>query len=194
MPSRRPRKIRRPVRRPRAVRRRARRRRPLNPAIVQGAAFASPPVVRLPPPEFPEIADPKKRAYLVGYVVGGGFAAAAAAAGVSMRTGWNWRHDADDALFLEAFRVAQGMAGDRMEAEIVRRAYEGVTEPVYQGGKLVGTKRSLSDTLLIFWAKANLRKYREQVEHSGPKGGPIPVSHTGKVMFYLPDNLRSARP
>lgn len=126
--------------------------------------------------------------------MGGGYAAAAAAAGVSMRTGWNWRHDTDDPDFLQAMTVALGMAGDRMEAEIVRRAYEGVTEPVYQGGKLVGTKRQLSDTLLIFWAKANLRKYREHVEHSGPKGGPIPVSHTGRVTFVLPENFRNAAP
>jgi len=30
-------------------------------------------------------------------------------------------------------------------------------------------------------------------EHAGPKGGPIPVSHVGRVAFYLPDNFRGAR-
>lgn len=148
----------------------------------------------LPAPEFPDVADPLKRAYLAQYAQTGRFTDAAAAAGISLRTGWNWRHDSDDAPFRAALALAQGLAGDRLEAEILRRAVEGVVEPVYQSGRLVGTVRRLSDTLLMFAAKAVLpAKYRERFEHSGPSGGPIPVDHTGTVTFYLPNNFREAR-
>jgi hypothetical protein len=184
------------ARRPRSTRRVAKRRRRLPPAprVVRGARFSSAPAVTVPPPTFPEIADPPKRAYLAQYALTGRFTDAAAAAGVSLRTGWNWRNDPEDAAFREALRVAQGLAGDRLEAEIARRAIDGVEEPVYQGGRLIGTVRRFSDTLLIFAAKGALpAKYRERVEHSGPKGGPIPLDHSGTVKFYLPDNGRGKR-
>ena len=52
----------------------------------------------------------------------------------------------------------------------MRRAVDGVEEPVYQGGQLVGTKLVYSDTLLGKLLNANRpAKYRERfdVAHSG---------------------------
>lgn len=53
-----------------------------------------------------------------------------------------------------------------LEQEAYRRAVEGVEEPVYQGGELVGTVRRYSDKLLEFL----LRGRRPQVyrENAGP--------------------------
>jgi len=150
--------------------------------------------VKLPAPTFPEIADPKQRAYLVAYARTGKFLAAAAAAGVSIRTEYNWRHDPDDVAFRKAFAIAQELAGDRAEDELHRWVFEGIEQPVYQGGQLVGTELHLSPQLLMFMLKATRpHKYREHVEHSGPKGGPIPIGHTGTVTLYLPQNFRGAR-
>jgi len=98
---------------------------------------------------------------------------AAAAAGVSLKTGWNWRH-AGEETFDAALALARSLHCDRLEAEIYRRAHEGVETPVYQNGRMVGTKRTFSDLLLIFAAKGAMPdKYRERYEHSGPDGGPI---------------------
>jgi len=157
--------------------------------------FVAEPPLALPAPEFPEIEDPKKRAYLVGYIGGRTLDAAAAAAGVSLRTGWNWRHSQDDPAFLAAWRQADALHGERMESVAWGRGMNGWDEPVYQGGKLVGTKRLYSDTLLIFSLKGAMpQKYRERFEHSGPRGGPIPIAQAGRLNLYIPDNGRSVNP
>jgi|SRR5579864_26340 len=141
------------------------------------------------PSEFPEISDVKRRAYLAAYSVTGRFDHAAAAAGVTLRTGWNWRHEGDE-LFNKAVAMAQGLAADRLEAEIYRRGVEGFERPVYQQGRMVGTERVFSDVLLIFAAKgARPEKYRERYEHTGADGGPIQLQ---PVVAVLKDQLTLA--
>lgn len=123
-------------------------------------------------PSFPEISDPKKRAYLVALCRTARFGAAAKVAGVDVRTAYNWRQK--DPEFAAAENTALDIGGRLAEDEAWRRATEGVEEPVYQQGRLVGTKRVLSDTLLIFMLKgAHPQKYRERLEHTGRDGGPI---------------------
>jgi hypothetical protein len=98
------------------------------------------------------------------------------AAKVCVKTVYNWRHaDPGDASFLEAFKQAKILAGETLEAEAIRRAHDGVDEPVYQGGRLVGWKRVYSDTLLIFLLKGLMpEKYRERWE--GEVKVPTPVT------------------
>lgn len=123
------------------------------------------------PPGFHEVTDPKKRAYVVALAISGRHDDAAAAAGVCLKTGWNWRKETGDAAFQDAIEVARVLAGDRMEAEVMRRAFDGIEEPVYQGGRMVGTVRKFSDLLAIFALKAAMpHKYRERVEHVGKDG------------------------
>lgn len=90
----------------------------------------------------------------------------------------------EDAAFSAAYLEATEDAGDRCEAEVHRRAVEGWDEPVYQGGKRVGTIRKYSDRLLELRVKA-LRpdKYRERIEHTGDKGGPIKLQKMVRVVF-----------
>lgn len=142
----------------------------------RGSLLSLPPKVALKDPEFPEIKDVKKRAFLVQYALTGNFEQAASAAKVTVRTVYNWRHDFREANgpFLVAVDQAQQMACDRMEAELYRRAMEGIEEPVWHGGEIVGTSRRFSDTLLMFMMKANMpQKYTDRMQHSGPDGGPI---------------------
>ena len=102
-----------------------------------------------------------------------------------------------DEQFLFAYNLADKAANAHIEAEIRRRAIEGVVEPLVSQGQLVYeyepvldeqgnqrydkagkpmmkrgallTTRKYSDTLLIFYSKKRMPEYREkqQIEHSG---------------------------
>lgn len=93
---------------------------------------------------------------------------------IPRRTVYNWINS--DELFKSQYEASQKMAIDLMEEEARRRAFHGVKEPVYQGGKKVGYVQKFSDTLLIFMLK-NLKKETfadvVRTEHSGPNGEAI---------------------
>lgn len=102
---------------------------------------------------------------------------AAAAVGVDRTTVWRRRQD--DADFSKAFDEAIEMAADKLEAEARRRAIDGVEEPVYQGGQLVGTRMVYSDSLLALLLKGRRKKvFAERVETTGADGGPVQSSVT----------------
>lgn len=77
---------------------------------------------------------------------------AAKAAGVPLRTIYGWR-EADPAFAAE-WTAAYTIGADNLEAEAQRRAVKGIEEPVFHGGKVVGSVRRYSDTLLIYMLKA----------------------------------------
>lgn len=113
----------------------------------------------------------KKRAYLRALVeCGGNVSRACEVAQIDRSTPYTtqWR---EDAQFQQLLRLARDMAADHLEAEMIRRAYDGVEEPVgfYRGAPSAVVRR-YSDTLLIFALKgARPEKYadRHQVNHSG---------------------------
>ena len=75
-----------------------------------------------------------------------------------------------DPDFAAAWDEALAEATERLEMEALRRARDGVLEPVFYKGDKIGSVRRYSDTLLIFLLKAHAPdKYREnsRVEHSG---------------------------
>lgn len=97
---------------------------------------------------------------------------AAEAAGVDRATVWRRRQD--DAEFSTACDQAIDMAADKLEAEARRRALEGVEEPVYQGGQLIGTKTVYSDSLLALLLKGRRKRvFAERIEQTGADGGPV---------------------
>ena len=67
-----------------------------------------------------------------------------------------------DEEFAAAFDEAMNAAMDNLEAEAIRRAVDGVEEPVYYRGEEVGTINKKSDQLLMFLLKGNKSKYREK--------------------------------
>lgn len=87
---------------------------------------------------------------------------AAQAAGVARETAYLFRADNPNHPFVAEWERAAEEAIDRLEAEALRRGKEGVGEPVYYKGEVVGEIKRYSDTLLIFLLKA-LRpdKYRD---------------------------------
>ncbi len=81
-----------------------------------------------------------------------------------------------DKDFAQAWDDAVDEGVDAIEVELHRRAVEGTTKPVFQGGRHIGDIQEYSDTLLMFMLKA-LRpdKYRERTE----------TSHSGSVTLVV---------
>jgi hypothetical protein len=110
--------------------------------------------------------------------------AAAQLAGVGRRTMYE-RRDADPE-FAAAWMQAVDRGTDALEDEAVRRAHEGVDEPVFYQGTKCGLVRKYSDTLLIFMLKARRpEKFKDRVanEHSGPNGGPVAIETIRRVII-----------
>lgn len=117
---------------------------------------------------FPEITNPLQRAFLVGLAATGIKKRAADIAGIHPTTPYTsqWKNDE---VFQAALARAEEMAKDIIEAEIHRRAIEGVEKPVgWYRGKAGGYVREYSDNLLMFLAKgADPEKYRDRLEIRG---------------------------
>jgi hypothetical protein len=82
---------------------------------------------------------------------------------------------------------------DRAERELFRRAIDGVEEPIYQGGKLVGTKLVYSDSLLLAVVKArkpDLYRERSTVEHA--LAGPVVDARRQRAILADPEAARLA--
>ncbi len=118
----------------------------------------------------------KKKAFLEAYAKTGNVSTAAEASNIDRSYHYRWM--LSDPKYPEAFESAKGQALEVIEAELHRRAVEGVEEPVgwYQG-KPGGTVKRYSDNLLMFMLKKLNPAYRDKVEHTGPDGGPITIEH-----------------
>lgn len=120
----------------------------------------------------------KRAAFLAAYRETGTVKAAAKAAGIDRRTHYRWL---EDPAYAESFEDARQEAGEALEDEARRRAIQGVEEPVFYQGEVVGFRRRYSDTMLIFLMKGNLpEKYGERVQQSpqSDSSGPIGVVET----------------
>lgn len=114
------------------------------------------------------VVDPKKQKYLMYLSVLGNRTRAAQATGVCQATVFLWRREDDN--FRRQFMVALDIASELHEDELFRRASEGVLEPVFQGGQMIGSIRKFDTTALIFALKGAMPdKYadRQKVDHSG---------------------------
>lgn len=116
------------------------------------------------------------RAYLAALAKTGNRTQAAAAAKIDRTTPWKYLegHPGLKEEWTAAVAEAIDASMDLLEQEARRRAEEGVLEPVYQGGKKVGTIRRYSDTLLIFLLNGGRpEKYRHRHELTGKGGAPL---------------------
>lgn len=134
----------------------------------------------------------KQTAFLAAFVTTASVTKAAKAAKVDRALHYRWLDE--DPAYAKQFDAAKEQAAQVLEDEAIRRAYEGIEEPlVYQGqftykekynpatgktekyGKPLAI-RKYSDGLLQFLLKGfRPEKYRDRasVEHSAPGGGPI---------------------
>jgi hypothetical protein len=116
----------------------------------------------------PEIADPKKKAYVLALALTGTKFRAAQVACIGPSTPYSapWRRD--DVLQV-AIQASEEAAADLIEAEAFRRGVEGTVEPIgWYKGNPGGMVRRYSDVLNIFLLKG-LRpdKYKDRVQMQG---------------------------
>ncbi len=110
--------------------------------------------------------DQRKLAFLTYFEEHGVRKTAAEATGVSYCQVGRWK-DRDEE-FRQAYHEVEDKIADRLEKEAIRRAVEGVEEPVYYQGEVVGSITRYSDKLLTFLLKGNRpEKYMDKVQHSG---------------------------
>ena len=149
------------------------------------------------PDPFDKIRHPKKRAFLAAMASTASVVRAAEIVGMDRTNHYVWfKNDPD---YAAAFETARMQGVDVLEAEAVRRAFEGVAKPIFHGGKraidvvqnpdgsvkrdaagkpigIPAAVREYSDTLLIFMLKGRNPAVfgdRQKQEHSAPGGGGI---------------------
>ncbi len=122
----------------------------------------------------------KEIAFLAALASTGSVTKACAAAGLESRnTVYEWRKTDPD--FAKRWEEARAIGMEALEDEAIRRAHDGVDEPVFHQGVAVGTVRKYSDTLLIFLlkgAKPDVYRDRVSTELTGKDGGPVQVDDT----------------
>lgn len=107
--------------------------------------------------------DERKATFLAALEAHGMVTTAARAAAVTTDT--VYKHRKADEAFAHAWAEAYAAYCDRLEMEAYRRAVDGVDEPVYQQGELVGVVRKYSDALLTLKLKRHRPdQYRERVQ------------------------------
>lgn len=145
---------------------------------------------------------PQQEAFLIAFGLLGNVTEAADKARIGRRTHYDWL-DADSE-YAAAFKQAKEDYCDQIRAEIRRRVFEGIPEPViYQGqvqfdvcrdkdtgeilynddGIPIVSDRPLvvykkDSQILMFEAKKHIPEYRERFEHehTGPGGGPLALT------------------
>ena len=116
----------------------------------------------------------KKKKFLAALAVNGNVSDAAKQANVSRIAFYALRKKSKQ--FAEQWEEALEQGIDALELEAHRRAVEGIDEPVYYKGDVVGKVRKYSDTLLIFLLKGNRpEKYADFHKISNPDGKPLTV-------------------
>ena len=92
---------------------------------------------------------------------------AAAACGCSSQ--YFRRRRKEDPAFQEQYEIAREDGNDVIRGEIKRRAVDGILEPVYQKGMLVGHKKVFSDNLLVHLSKSRMPEEfgdKQTVQHN----------------------------
>jgi hypothetical protein len=103
----------------------------------------------------------------------------------AVHAGRHWRRfytlrDRDE-TFAAEWADAVGAGTDVLEHEAFRRAVDGVTEPIYQGGELVGHVQRYSDKLLEFLLRG--RRPQTYRDNAGPD---VPVTIVLQSAFAAP--------
>jgi hypothetical protein len=136
----------------------------------------------------------KQRAFIEAFRLTASVTLAAKASKIRRQRHYSWLEE--DPHYSALFNRARLEAGEALQDEAVRRAHEGVLEPVYYKGKPCGVHRVYSDGLLMFLLRG-LRPdvYRERsnvaVEVSATTvGGPI-VLEDAKLKALSDDELES---
>lgn len=103
----------------------------------------------------------KKRKVFINILSQTGQVAVASRAAGYQTTSFLTRLRRDDEDFAEEWDIALESAKHELEEEAIRRAREGVMEPVFYKGEIVGHKVNYSDTLMMFILRKLDPAYRD---------------------------------
>ena len=119
---------------------------------------------------------------------GGNITKACELSGYSRTSVYDYK--AADGDFAKRLGESVQLGGDVLEQECIRRARDGVSEPVWWKGEQCGTVQKYSDTLAIFLLKGiKPEKYRERI---GVDFGDATPEQIEKAILAMPDDkLRS---
>lgn len=120
-----------------------------------------------------------REAFLAELRNGSSIAAAATSAGISRPSVYRWRamETPEMQAFAEAWDEAVEQGTDRLEDEALRRAVDGVSEPVFYRGVVVGHITRYSDTMLAMLLNARRpEKFRQNHKHVHTGGIKVTVS------------------
>ena len=119
------------------------------------------------------LTDAVKQRYLILVARTGQVCASAYGVGLNKTTIYDCREK--DPAFDAAVLEAQERYRDWVDAEIRRRGIEGIEEPVFYQGRVVGWVRKFSDALAIAHAKAHDPRYREKLQVDATVNGGVMV-------------------
>lgn len=115
----------------------------------------------------------RRRIFLEALAGGSSVVQACAHSRISWPTLYRWRRQ--DAAFRGEWDAALGAGADavaaRFDDAMMRRAVDGVDEPVLRNGKIVGERKRYSDRLLMF-AIRDLRLRRQAASPPAPPDEP----------------------
>lgn len=145
----------------------------------------------------PEEREAAQEIFLAAFREHANLSAACEIAGIHIDTPYDWKNRYKD--FAKKFAEAEQAANDAIDLEIYRRGVKGWLEPAISSGKWVhgddGQPAMIprySDAMLTLLAKARMpEKYREkqQIEHSGPDGGPIQTQQLPDLSVLTSEQL-----
>jgi hypothetical protein len=92
----------------------------------------------------------RQRGFIAALADTGSVRAAAHAVNMTPEGAYLLRRHPEGAGFRKAWEVALGLGVQRLEDVAMDRALNGVEQPVYSYGKLIGTRRVTNDALLMF--------------------------------------------
>ncbi len=114
--------------------------------------------------------DRRRRVFLRALASGRSVVTAADTADIAWSTLYAWRRD--EPKFRAAWDRAAGFGSealfDRVQSALIQRAVDGIDEPVFHAGKIVGTRKRYSDTLLVTMMREQIIYRPEDPESETP--------------------------
>jgi hypothetical protein len=108
--------------------------------------------------------EQQQEIFLSTYRKTGALQKSCSAAGITKRSLEAFTNSIKGEDFADAFQNALEEWQETIEAEISRRAIEGVDKGVYFKGVLMDTEKEYSDSLLIKMAESTIPKYSKKLE------------------------------
>jgi len=139
--------------------------------------------VEEPSYDLQDIVNPKQYAFLVAIQqTGGNVTRACEAAEIGHRTHYDWLNR--DPVYTQVYQKQFERSKDVLEARALERAADGIDDPVFYQGQVVGHRKVYSDNLLMFLLKSRDDKYKDK----GGGQGNVGVFGGGdvKIQFNIP--------